>query len=109
MRRCGTELAVAGRVAQVVDDLGQFFDGLVEPGNFAERDRARRRPAPPAAEAAEVRVAGQNVRADAGKVSGTAAILVPLIKTKPGDLSYDVELVYRSGRGARLVGEARAR
>jgi hypothetical protein len=50
---------------------------------------------PAGAELMSVRVAGQNVRADAGQVGGTAAILVPLIKTKPGDLSYDVELVYR--------------
>lgn len=50
---------------------------------------------PAGAELMSVRVAGQSVRADAGKVGGTSAILVPLIKTKPGDLSYNVELVYR--------------
>jgi hypothetical protein len=54
---------------------------------------------PAGAELMSVRVAGQSVRADAGKVNGTDAILVPLIKTKPGDLSYDVELVYRVKRG----------
>ncbi len=50
---------------------------------------------PVGAQLVSVRVAGQNVRADAGKVSGQSAVLVPLIKTKPGDLSYNVELVYR--------------
>ena len=53
---------------------------------------------PAGAELMSVRVAGQSVRADAGKVNGAEAILVPLIKTKPGDLSYDVELVYRLQR-----------
>ena len=56
---------------------------------------------PAGAELMSARVAGQSVRADSGQVSGTAAILVPLIKTKPGDLSYDVELVYRVN-GAKL-------
>ena len=56
---------------------------------------------PAGAELMSVRVAGQSVRADAGKVNGKDAILVPLIKTKPGDLSYDVELVYRL-KGAAL-------
>ncbi len=55
---------------------------------------------PAGAELVSVRVAGQAVRADAGQVDGVAAILVPLIKTKPGDLSYDVELVYRQNRAA---------
>ena len=55
---------------------------------------------PAGAELMSVRVAGQSVRADAGKVNGQEAILVPLIKTKPGDLSYDVELVYRLQRAA---------
>jgi hypothetical protein len=50
---------------------------------------------PEGAELMSARVAGQNVRADTGQVDGRAALLVPLIKTKPGDLSYDVELVYR--------------
>jgi hypothetical protein len=50
---------------------------------------------PAGAELMSVRVAGQNVRADAGQVGGTMAVLVPLTKTRPGDLSYDVELVYR--------------
>ncbi len=56
---------------------------------------------PAGAELMSVRVAGQSVRADAGKVNGREALLVPLIKTKPGDLSYDVELVYRL-KGAAL-------
>ena len=55
---------------------------------------------PTGAELMSVRVAGQSVRADAGTVNGQPAILVPLIKTKSGDLSYDVELVYRENRAA---------
>ncbi len=47
------------------------------------------------------RVAGQSVRADSGLVNGAPAILIPLIKTKPGDLSYDVEVVWRHA-GQRL-------
>lgn len=50
---------------------------------------------PAGAELMSARVAGQNVRADAGMVEGQAALLIPLIKTKPGDLSYDVEVVWR--------------
>lgn len=50
---------------------------------------------PEGAELMSARVAGQNVRADTGQVGGRDALLVPLIKTKPGDLSYDVDLVYR--------------
>ncbi|MEA3213466.1 MAG: hypothetical protein QOE70_6523 [Chthoniobacter sp.] len=50
---------------------------------------------PAGAELMGARVAGQSVRADSGNVGGKPVILVPLIKTKPGDLSYDVELVYR--------------
>ncbi|MES2568947.1 MAG: hypothetical protein V4710_02705, partial [Verrucomicrobiota bacterium] len=50
---------------------------------------------PEGAELMSARVAGKSVRADAGKVEGNDAILIPLIKTRPGDLSYDVELVYR--------------
>ncbi|MCX6979268.1 MAG: hypothetical protein NTV08_00725 [Verrucomicrobia bacterium] len=48
------------------------------------------------------RVAGQNVRADAGKVNGRDAILIPLIKTRPGDISFDVEVVWRQA-GAKLA------
>lgn len=48
------------------------------------------------------RVGAQNVRADSGKVNGRAAILIPLIKTRPGDISYDVEVVWRQA-GARLA------
>ena len=51
---------------------------------------------PEGVELMSVRVAGQSVRADAGTAGGQAAILVPLIKTKPGELSYDVEMVYRA-------------
>ena len=50
---------------------------------------------PAGAELMGVRVAGIRVRADAGSIGGKPAILIPLIKTKPGDLSYDVEVVYR--------------
>ena len=50
---------------------------------------------PSGAELISVRVAEQAVRADTGQVEGRETLLVPLIKTKPGDLSYDVELVYR--------------
>ncbi len=43
------------------------------------------------------RVAGESVRVDAGPAEkdGRASLLVPLLKTRPGELSYDVELVYR--------------
>ncbi len=51
---------------------------------------------PRGSELVSARVAGQNVRADAGEVEKQKVVLVPLIKTKPGDLSYDVEIVYRS-------------
>ncbi|MEO6787080.1 MAG: hypothetical protein ABI318_13195 [Chthoniobacteraceae bacterium] len=47
------------------------------------------------------RVAGQNVRADSGTVNGRAAVLIPLIKTRPGDISYDVEVVWKQS-GAKL-------
>jgi len=48
------------------------------------------------------RVAGQAVRADTGIVDGRPVILIPLIKTKPGDVSYDVEVVWRQP-GSRLA------
>ena len=51
---------------------------------------------PPEMELVTVRVAGQVTRADAGQVEGQDVILVPLIKTKQGDLSFEVELVYRA-------------
>ena len=54
---------------------------------------------PIGAELMSARVAGQSVRADAGKVSEQEVVLIPLIKTRPGDLSYDVDVVYRSRRG----------
>jgi autotransporter-associated beta strand protein len=50
---------------------------------------------PDGVELASVSVAGENVRADRGEVGGSDVVLVPLIKTKPGDVSYDVVLVYR--------------
>ncbi len=48
------------------------------------------------------KVAGQGVRADSGKVNGREAILIPLIKTRPGDVSYDVEVVWKQS-GAKLA------
>ena len=59
---------------------------------------------PPGVEFIGARVAGESVRVDAG--SGRT-LLVPLVRTRPGELSYDVELVYRRpapgprGRGRR--------
>ncbi len=50
---------------------------------------------PEGAELIGVRVAGESVRADSASIEGGPAILIPLIKTKPGELSYDVEAVYR--------------
>ena len=50
---------------------------------------------PEGSELASVSVAGENVRADQGKVDGKDVLLVPLIKTNLGDLPYDVILVYR--------------
>ena len=43
------------------------------------------------------RVAGESVRVDAGPGGKDARppLLVPLLKTRPGESSYDVELVYR--------------
>ena len=41
---------------------------------------------PDGAELASVSVAGENVRADRGKADGKDVLLVPLIKTNPGDL-----------------------
>ncbi len=54
---------------------------------------------PDGASLMSARVAGQNVRADSGKVNGRTAILIPLIKTRPGDVSYDVEVVWRAASG----------
>lgn len=59
---------------------------------------------PKGAELASVSVAGENVRADRGKANGVEVLLVPLIKTKPGDVSYDVELVYRNAERGGLFG-----
>ncbi len=48
------------------------------------------------AELVSVVVDGSEVRADRTDKEEGAAILVPLIQTKPGQLAYDVELVLRS-------------
>ncbi|HWB57940.1 MAG TPA: hypothetical protein VG733_00545 [Chthoniobacteraceae bacterium] len=53
---------------------------------------------PDGAELASVTVAGESVRADRGQAAGKDVLLVPLIKTKPGDDSYNVDLVYRNAR-----------
>ena len=50
---------------------------------------------PEAADLVSVRVSGNDVRADRGEVEGRSVVLVPLIQTKPGQLAYDVELVFR--------------
>jgi hypothetical protein len=50
---------------------------------------------PAGSELMGARVAGTTVRSDQGIVAGQSALLIPLIKTKPGDLSYDVEVIYR--------------
>ena len=55
---------------------------------------------PVGAELVSVRVAGQSMRVDQGQVEGGPAYLIPLIKTKPGELSYDVEAVYRIAQPA---------
>jgi autotransporter-associated beta strand protein len=54
---------------------------------------------PDGASLVSARVAGQGVRADSGKVNGRDAILIPLIKTRPGDVSYDVEVVWSQAGG----------
>ena len=50
---------------------------------------------PAGAELVSARVAGSSVRADAAMLEGQNAVLIPLIRTKPGELSYDVEAVFR--------------
>lgn len=62
---------------------------------------------PAGAELMSARVAGQGVRADTGTVGGRAAMLIPLIRTKPGDVSYDVELVWRSAGDPLTAKDAR--
>ena len=62
---------------------------------------------PDGVELASVSVAGENVRADRGTVNGKAVLLVPLLKTKPGDVSYDVDLVYRKKKEPTLFGGIR--
>ncbi len=54
---------------------------------------------PEGAELISVRVAQNDVRADRGEVDGRTVALVPLIQTKPGQLAYDVELVFRNRDG----------
>lgn len=54
---------------------------------------------PDAADLVSVRVSGNDVRADRGEVKGRTVVLVPLIQTKPGQLAYDVELVFRKRDG----------
>lgn len=49
----------------------------------------------PNAELVTVTVSDEEVRADQGAVDGQDVLLVPLIQTQPGELSYAVELVYR--------------
>ena len=49
----------------------------------------------PNAELVAVRVSDEEVRADHGVIDGEDVLLVPLIQTQPGELSYAVELVYR--------------
>jgi autotransporter-associated beta strand protein len=61
---------------------------------------------PDGASLVSARVAGQGVRADSGKVNGRDAILIPLIKTRPGDVSYDVEVVW-SQAGGKLASRDR--
>ncbi len=55
---------------------------------------------PAEADLMAVKVAGEPVRADRGEVDGQRAILVPLIKTDPGERSYDVEMIYRTKQPA---------
>jgi hypothetical protein len=62
---------------------------------------------PAGAELMSARVGGHAVRADAGTIAGRAATLIPLIRTKPGDVSYDVELVWRKVGGALRTTEHR--
>lgn len=59
---------------------------------------------PPGAELVSVTVAGQSVRADQGLEEGRPVMLIPLIQTKPGQLAYDVVLIYRSREGVALDG-----
>lgn len=49
----------------------------------------------PEAELVAVRVSEQEVQADRGVIDGEEVALIPLIQTQPGELSYNVEIVYR--------------
>ncbi|MDF1816824.1 MAG: hypothetical protein P1V20_31770, partial [Verrucomicrobiales bacterium] len=60
---------------------------------------------PKGAELVSVVVAESEVRADRGTVEGNDVILVPLIQTKPGQLAYDVTLVFRSPGDSKLIGK----
>lgn len=60
---------------------------------------------PGKAELVSVTVAGNPVRADQGEVGGQAALLIPLIQTKPGQLAYDIALAYRSRDAVRADGK----
>lgn len=51
--------------------------------------------ADPKADLVSVTVAGTVVRADKGKIDGQDVLLIPLIQTEPGQLSYDVSVVFR--------------
>ena len=51
---------------------------------------------PDRAELVSAVVAGTEVRADQSEKDGRPVVLVPLIRTEPGQLAYDVKLVFRS-------------
>jgi hypothetical protein len=58
---------------------------------------------PAGASVVSATVAGQTVRPDTGNVGGQPVLLIPLLKTRVGDLSHTVELVW-TRRAARLTG-----
>ncbi len=58
---------------------------------------------PKDAELVSVSVGGVATRADRGERKGVPCFLVPLIQTKPGDLSIEVEAVYRR-KGTQPLG-----
>ncbi|MFT5468411.1 MAG: hypothetical protein ACI8UO_003520 [Verrucomicrobiales bacterium] len=59
------------------------------------------------AELVAVRVSDQEVRADQGIVDGEDVLLVPLIQTRPGELSYSVEIVYRRPSSSQQLPEGK--